>query len=303
MESIERAKFFQDVHLWPLSEDLNYKGWLGNFSLDEQEIAHRLLDFFLYYNEKMIDKMLQTSIECAGNWLSKNSNGWKHNHFFNRCLYSYIPGESPNPTDSGLLFSRKLRDTLSIPEVQIINFTEIPDRISEAKEPVPIILVDDFVGSGAQCDKAWNHNRLGYSGKTLKEISAKDGHYFIYAPLIVNYKGFTRLKSSCKDLILTPAHTIGAEYNLFRRECICWKDEVGSFDLEMFTKGTQLIIDKSHELGIPFSNGESVIDVRGFCEQGLSFAFSHGAPDAILPLFYWQEEGWTPLIKKNYERL
>ena len=98
-------------------------------------------------------------------------------------------------------------------------------------------------------------------------------------------------------MIITPTHIIGPEYNLFKKECFCWKN-----DEQLYLQGTELILRKSKELGIPFKNGNDTQDVRGFDEQGLALAFEHGAPDAIPSFFYWCHDNWTPLIKKSYKR-
>lgn len=293
-----RAQYFQMVHAWPLNDKLDYEGWLNNFKNNSDlEIACLIIDFFLYYSSNIVDEMLKTSIGNAGHHLSKMIKDWTHLDFVNKCYYSFIPGENPNPTDSGHIFTRKLRDVLEIPENRIINYSDIAITLSKAEEIKPVILVDDFVGSGSQCIKAWNHNKFVYNNKTLKEISESDGHIFIYAPLIVNKIGFERIRHFCSELIMTPTHIMGSEYNLFSKDCFCWKN-----DEDLFKRGTELIIRKSRELGIPFTNGRHTQDVRGFGEQGLAIAFEHGAPDAIPSFFYWCADNWTPLIKKTYTR-
>ncbi|OFX20372.1 MAG: hypothetical protein A2041_00630 [Bacteroidetes bacterium GWA2_31_9b] len=297
-ETKSRARYFQAVHAWPLNEKLDYDGWLSNFKSDEEiKIACSILDFFIYYPDNMVDQMLKSSIDHAGYYLSNTLSDWKHEDFVNRCFYSFIPGENQNPSDSGRLFLRKLRDVLGIPENRLIEYAQIPEVLDKIGKPTPIILVDDFVGSGAQCDKAWNRNKFNHNDKTLKQISETEGHVFVYSPLIVNYQGYERIKNNCKDLILTQSHILGKEYNLFNKECFCWKN-----DDTFFHEGTSFIIQKSAELGIPDRNGNHPQDVRGFGQQGLAIAFEHGAPDAIPSFFYWCHKDWIPLIQKTYHR-
>lgn len=297
-ETRERARYFQTVHAWPLDDQLNYEGWLSNFhSNEELRIACSIIDFFLYYPDYMINQMLKTTIGYAGHYLSKKYPDWTHNDFISRCYFSFIPGESQNPTDSGRLFLRKIRDEVGIPEDRLIEYNDIPLTLEGEHRSCPVILIDDFVGSGDQCIRAWNSNRFDHGGKTLREISTADDHIFIYSPLIVNHIGYNKIISFCRNLIIEPAHILGPEYNLFRKECFCWKG-----DEETFNNGVDLILKKSSELGIPFSNGRSTQDVRGYKEQGLAIAFEHGAPDAIPAFFYWCHEDWIPLIRKTYER-
>lgn len=294
----ERSQFFQTVQAWPLTNELNYDGWLKNFEkAKDRKIASLILDFFIYYPENMVDQMLRASVGKAGFHLAKRFSSWEHSDFKNKCFYSFIPGENPHPTDSGHIFTRKLRDVLGIPEDRIIDYMHIPNMLDYATGKTAIILVDDFVGSGAQCDKAWNNNVFTYNRMTLSQISDVHGHVFVYAPLIVNNSGFKRISDNCDSLILSPAHVLGTEYNLFNKNCPCWKG-----DEQLFEMGTELILRKSSQLGIPSTNGKHTQDVKGFGEQGLALKFAHGAPDAIPAFFYWQHEAWTPLFFKQYER-
>lgn len=297
-ETKTRAEYFQTVHAWPLNDKLDYNGWLSNFQdKNELKIACMLLDFFIYYPDLMVNHMLKTAIGNAGYQLSRAISDWQHTDFHDRCIYSFIPGESQNPTDSGRIFLRKLRDELGIPESRIIEYNDIPEALEKAKRQTPVILVDDIIGSGAQCDKAWNDNKFEYNGKTLKEISENNGHVFAYSPLIVNYIGFHRIIKKCSNLILTPTHILGVEYNLFKEDCFCWKGDLG-----LFNEGVNFILDKSKSLGIPITGGNHPQDAMGFGGQGLALAFEHSVPDAIPSFFYWCVDGWVPLLKKTYQR-
>lgn len=297
-EYIERFKFFRDVQIWPDTESFNFNGWLGNFETDNDKmIAFRLINFFNYYPKKMVDQMLVSAVGHSGFKLAEVFPDWKHSHFLDRCFYSFIPGETQNPSDSGNLFMRKLRDHLGVNQNRFIDYSYLHDfLIDNSKERLPIIFVDDFVGSGSQCYNAWVENVGGRDMISLIEISESLGHVFVYCPLIVNYTGYKFLSEYCNGLIISPAHILGPEYNIFNKECICWNNDSNLYDQAMET-----IFRYSTKLGIPFSNGSSVKDVRGFGEQGLAIAFEHGAPDAIPPIFYWSDD-WVPLINKRYER-
>ena len=208
-----------------------------------------------------------------------------------------MPGETQNVSDSGFNYTRKLKNVIGIPEGRLVEYDKIPEVLDFINKPTPIILVDDFIGSGEQCSKAYNKNRFKYNKKTLHEISAKDKHVFVYAPLIVNYIGFERINRECSSLILTPTHILGPEYNLFDPNCYCWKG-----DIALYNDGIELILRKSQELGIPSTDGHSTQDEKGFWKQGLALMFEHNAPDAVPSFFYWCHDNWTPLFKKEYTR-
>ena len=55
---ISKAKFYQNVSLWPRTTKLNYKGCLSNFDNESNlELAKRILDFFVYYSDDLVDQL------------------------------------------------------------------------------------------------------------------------------------------------------------------------------------------------------------------------------------------------------
>ena len=296
--TVNKSNFFRDLQIWPLNDILNYKGWLDNFTdSKDKELASHILDFFMFFPRNMVNQMLKNVIGYTGYIFSSFFPEWKYDDFKNRCIYSFIPGESINPTDSGHTYVRKLRNYLGIQENRILDSHSLY-KFLESHINIPVIFVDDFVGSGAQCDKAWNKNKGGEYNLTLSELALRYKHKFVYAPLVANFSGYQRIINKCSGLKLVTNHILDEKYNLFEPTCICWKG-----DNDLFNKGTNLILRKSLELGIPFTNGKSVLDVRGFGEQGLALSFDdEGVPDAIPPIFYWCSDNWTPLIKKEYQR-
>lgn len=241
--------------------------------------------------------MLKTAVSNSGYTFVKHFKDWKHSDFNDRCIYSFIPGEDLSPTDSGHIFTRILRDNMGVPENRILDYQYLPQILDSIKRPTPIVFVDDFVGSGAQVRKAWLYNEYKYNNKTLAKICKDDNHCAIYAPIIVNNNGYKVIIDECIGLHLSATHILGPEYNLFNKECICWKN-----DENLFKRGTELILNKSKQLGIPSTGGKDVRDEKGFGAQGLAISFHHGAPDAIPSIFYWNSDEWTPLIQKTYQR-
>ncbi len=294
-DTLKRSEYFQNIQVWPLNNKLNYEGWLSNFhNSEDKRIACLILDFFIYYPDIMVNQMFKDSVSKSSYIFKEYFADWKQENFYNRCIYSHIPGENPNPTDSGYLFARKLRDFLSIPEKQIVDFKDLATRLDELGEPTPILFVDDFVGSGTQVYKAWNNTKI-YNGQSLKELISSGGHCAVYTPLIINSMGYELIIQDCKELNICASHILGSEYNLLDPSCICWKG-----DTELFKKGKELIFRKSTELGIPNSYHSKTYDREGYLGQGLAISFEHGTPDAVLPIFYWKNENWKPLVQKTY---
>ena len=293
----ERYKYYRETQLWPLADDLNYEQWLDNFAEgEEKDIARRILDFFIYIPDKLINQMLATVIGKCGYYFKRQRGAWTDNDFKTNCWYSFVPGEELKPTDSGYVFNRKLRDKLHIPEERIINYSELQEKLAISTNQ-NVILVDDFVGSGHQTLVAWTLRRYKTTNKSLQETAADNNHCVVYSPLIVNQKGYETIINNCHGLGLVYIHLLNNQYCLFDKDCPCWGG-----DDSIYQKAIKLIEDKSVALKIPHTGGANPIDFKGYQEQGLAIAFEHGMPDACPPIFYWETANWKPLIKKVYSR-
>ncbi|MBR1621060.1 MAG: hypothetical protein IJ669_02960 [Prevotella sp.] len=293
----DKARFYQKVSLWPRTTKLNYKGWLSNFENgDDLELAKKILDFFVYYSDDLVDQLIIAAVGRCGYKLQELNGGWSYNDFKEKCWYGFVPGEHPHDSDSGHIFIRKVRDVLRVDERRELNFPEILQMLASESTPQNVILVDDFVGSGSQCCTAWNCLKLK-TGSTLADLCMKIPHNIFYAPLVINHDGYRRIKANCHNLNLETVHILDDEYNLFNSKCLCWNN-----DPNLYKRGTEMILRKSRVVGIPEDDVRNPLYIRGLQEQGLAIAFEHGIPDACPPFFYWDQNGWTPLIKKQYPR-
>lgn len=299
-EITERMKTFREMLLLPKPKDLDFENWLDNFQeQDEKELAARILNHFIYFSDDLIDQMLRTAVGRCGYYFMQNVPGWNHNSFKSECWYSFIQGEnSEDATDSGYIFTRKLREVLNIPDKRIIKFDALFKKLEEnTSTPQNVILVDDFVGSGAQTYEAWNKHKLGLKDMTLSELQSRFNHRIIYAPLVVNDMGLSTIKDYCSNLHLEYIYHLGPEYNLFNINGIFWAGNRGSY-----AKFLNMMYRIAKEQNIPVTEGDSVNDMKGFGKQGLALAFHHGIPDACPAFFYWNTENWKPLKNRPYHR-
>lgn len=297
-EITERMKTFREMLLLPKPNGLDFESWLDNFQKqEEKELAARILKYFIYFSDDLIDQMLRTVIGRCGYYFMQNVPGWNHDSFKSECWYSFIQGENPDDaTGSGYIFTRKLREVLNIPDNRIIKFDTLFKKL-ETSTLQNVILVDDFVGSGAQTDKAWNEHKLGLKKKTLSELQSRFNHRIIYAPLVVNDMGLLRIKKYCSNLHLEYIYHLGPEYNLLNIDGLCWAG-----DYSLYARFLNMMNRIAKEQKIPVTGGDSVNDIMGFAEQGLALAFHHGIPDACPAFFYWNTDNWKPLKKRPYHR-
>lgn len=295
--TLERFRFFRQIQILPVAGVFDFEGWMENFSgMEERYIAAKILSGFMYYERGMVNRLLYDAI---GNVIAdirkiRKSNGC--NFYLKEVIYSFIPGETPSVTDSGYLFTRKLRDDLGVPPKHIVEFAEVISTLKNTPDNgLNLVFCDDFVGSGCQCRKALNgKNYTELGGQTIYGYALAHGQVLAYAPLIANMIGYSSIKVSMPDLILRPVHVLGDEYNLFNPQCFCW-----NYDSGLFNAGVDLITEKCRDIGIPDNN--SAVSMKGFRGQGLMIGFEHGIPDSDSAIFFCKDR-WNPLMERYYER-
>lgn len=296
----EKMKFFREMQLLPSAKGFDFENWLENFNTPEdKEIAAQILNNFIYIPDEVIDQMLRTAVGRCGYYFSKFDPTWTHNSFKDNCWYSFVQGENTDDaTDSGFIFTRKLREQLNIPDDRILKYDSLFKKLEDnAAVPQNVILVDDFVGSGAQTDKAWNDHKFGAFNLTLNEHEQSFHHRIVYAPLVVNEMGLSRIQRRCPNLHLEYIHKLGLEYSLLNVNGHCWDG-----DHVKYGKFLNLLSRVAAQENIPNRGGAHVNDILGFGRQCLALAFSHGIPDACSAFFYWETATWKPLKRRPYHR-
>jgi hypothetical protein len=177
------------------------------------------------------------------------------------------------------------RQVLRIPQERILSPEQTLEHLSQGKSS-PVVFLDDFVGSGRQFTATWAYEfmlSLGkMSFKTIASVMRK--LQFYYCPLICTEAGRLTIQLNCPTVRLNPAHFLTPKYSALHPDSILWpKDMRGS--------GPQFIEAVSLRGKIP--------RWRGFHDLSLAVAFAHSVPDATLPLFYYDENGWKPLIERK----
>jgi hypothetical protein len=290
-----KCEFFTDVRLWPLSAQLDPRQWLTNFGAAEQPYALRLLDGFLFFSKELVDAMFVAGFQAVSTFVSRPGSmplavqsAWVQ--FCSDVVITYVEGEVPNVTDSGYVFARRARQLLGIPETQIVSPDEALSIVTQSPH-FPVVFLDDFVGSGHQFVTTWTRTRQSRGGATSSfELAARNplGKFF-YCPLLCTSKGATHIRDNCARLGLLPVHLLGPRDSVLGSESWFWPP---SEQRDAYNA----ISNMSSRAGIPRSGKDRWDGYEGL---GLAVAFEHSVPDATLPIFYWEQNGWKPLIRRS----
>lgn len=289
-----RATYFTNVQLWPTSSVLNVKGWLSNFGRHEREYAANLLSAFVYLNSKMVNALLTAAVHGVSQRVvgdtatyDEATDAWEA--FLDGLVVTYVEGESPNPTDSGYAFARKARQVLGIPQQRIQRPDDALEVLAEGKADT-LLFVDDFVGSGSQMQHTWARERKlkGGADMSFREVSER-GVALLYCPLVSTSYGMAHLRIACPGLVLIPAHELGDEESLVHPRSAMWPESLRDGAVEF-------LYGASERAGIVAERGDGW---QGFHNLGLAIAFEDSVPDATLPLYYWERNGWVPLVRRS----
>lgn len=281
---LDKCDYFSSVQLWPTLERLDPEGWLSNFHTNERPYAVHLLNFFTFFSERLVDSLFTSTFHRLSNYYRKKYNA-SHNWLNSRkTFFTLVTGEIPSLADSGHAFIRKIRDKYKIDESLLISSDDI---INRNLNNCNIIFVDDFVGSGSQMKSCANKVVCGASIMSHMRNNKIDS---IYCNAVTTKYGLTAIQNEFPDLTIICSHLIGDEYSVFGKNSLCWSGHTQ-------TQGIGIIKAASIRAGIPQTLGD-VASWTGFHRLGLALSFHHSTPDATLPIFTYDENGWIPLIRK-----
>lgn len=290
---LEKIDFFTEVQLWPLTQNLDAAGWLTNFRTDELDHAHALLNAFVFISEPIADALLRAAFQSLSADFVSQTPTYQHavDTWREACrslLITYVQGEEPHVTDSGLTFVRKARRILGLGEDQI----GAPDAIlarALLNPRRPVLFLDDFVGSGNQMRDTWRR-KVSLNGEewSFGRLASEKKSLCLYAPLVCTSHGRGRLERSCPELVLRPAHCLDERYGALHQQSILWPVPLRA--------GARAFVDNtSTRAGIVRELGTG----GGFHGLGLALGFWDSVPDATLPLFWWERNGWIPLVRRR----
>jgi hypothetical protein len=290
---LDRCSEFVEFQLWPPEAETDPARWLNNFQAGDAEHAQHLLNGFVYLAEPLTNRIfsagfhsLSEAFSVAAADFQTAALSWRM--FCDRLVVTYVTGEAPNPSDSGYMFARKARTVLGFAEDQLLPPAEAL-AAAQADPTLPVLFVDDFVGSGNQFVETWQRQYGTASFASL--LQAHGSRRFFYCPAICTEYGAENIRAECPYVTLSPGHVIPREYSALHPRSVIWPEHLRE-------SGPEFVKRVSLAAGIPDLGG-NVGDYRGFHCLGLTIAFSHSPPDATLPLFYWEHNGWHPLVRRR----
>lgn len=285
----QKESQFRLFQLWPLATKLDLKRWLTNFDDVDQDLALRMADVFYFISEPLVDAMLKSSLQRLVNALASEQHPrFQQIELTENAIFVKVEGECPSPTDSGNFFARKLRDRFGVSESRILS----PQEALKQTDKSLFVFVDDFIGSGQQMYFTWNrHYDVNGRPVSFNEFCRSGERRFAYCAPVCTATGAQFLSETVCPLLLFPAHKLSENDSLLSEKHVIWSGVDHRTGLAFLQK-------YADRCGFSADN-EGEDDWGGFNKLGLALSFHHGTPDATLPIFRSQRNGWKPLVERQ----
>lgn len=275
--------------MWLPEPKIRPRAWIENFDADDKKLAAQLLERFVFYDQRLTDCLLTTSFYSIGDGLNKGPSAPDRLMLLEAlpgAVFTPVSGEEPNPTDSGYFLCRRTRQVLNVEEVKIKGTHE---ALQAAANGLPVIFVDDFIGSGDQFLTTWRDKSTGNS---FAELQRQTRFTAIYLSLVGTEPGIARINDAAPSVAVCVTHKIDNRGTLWGLQ---------ASNPALFAQIDSLLKKYSHRL-TPHDSymHKNQYLTYGYKHRGLFFAFEHSVPDATLPIFWCRGiNNWEPLIERT----
>lgn len=284
-----------DFGAWEQTK-IDPEGWLSNFTEAERPFALVLLSRFTFFADHLVDQLFRSAFQNLSNMMFADDwpefdevrDTWRD--FCGRALITIVQGENPNPSDSGWLFARKARQAIGIDQGQLFEPRDVVAKLADGFDG-PVVFVDDFVGSGEQFLSTWEREyKLPNGSTSFQELARSSEATFYYCNAMTTEYGLKRINRLVRNVTISAGNVIPERYSLADRDSLQWPKSIRD-------DGIAVVEAVGRRLGYDADDG-SEEDWRGFHGLGLALAFQHSVPDANLPLFFTERNGWKPLVRR-----
>lgn len=290
-EVLDRWKYLVKVGVWPPLRQSDPERWLSNFHHDEEDVALALLNAFIYFNSEMTDRLLETSIRQLSAQVSTIGADYARRRaqwlqFLQAVQVTHLisPEDRDDETKSGYMFARKTRQILSNPE-QIRPAASLAADLLTGP-PKPVIIVDDFAGTGSQFIEGWNRNYDLPDGSRMSYAElAKIGVDIYFCPAVCTSAALTVINDLPNPPQVSAAHVLSERMSVLHPD---------SEIMPTYLRGQV-------ESVVLAATGRSGTTEKafGWGGLGLAIAFEHNTPDTTLPIFYCEDESWYPIVTRR----
>lgn len=180
--------------------------------------------------------------------------------------------DSDPPTKSGPSIARLYKREIKINDDYVI----WPWLIGEYydKGVRVFIFIDDTLATGKQFSEFLN--------QTIKRTY--EGARFVYIPLLAHERGLTFIKENYPDLLVSPVEVVNESFSFFNNDKSMLVEDLECLYLKVAKKYLNKRLYKKM--------------AKGYEGLALTFSYNHSTPNASLPLYWYDSESFSPLVRR-----
>lgn len=276
--------YFIGINIWGSAMQLNPSGWIANFEPADRDLAAHLMNGYIYLNSDMVSKQFETGFRrIVSGELDERSSNDALSRWRSLRDTAQVSFPTTHPTDSGHQFVQATRDRFGVPEDRIHDLPDLRRHLYAVSDPPPVVLVDDFTGTGNQFVRSVTSKGDGNTPSLIEEIARLGivDAYFVVAVATDSAKrrieSDTPFTVSAGNILPSTASILDAETHLVPPD--------------QRDAARELVERYSSRAGIEPE------DVWGYERSGLALSFAHKTPNNTLPIFTKESPRWTPLIR------
>ena len=292
-EVLASKQYLSTIGHWPkIPARANPERWLNGFHDEDLDHAVSLLESLVYFSMEQTTKLCTSLFHSLSSEVTEGLTTYADRKaawgaFITDCLVTFPTGEKPNPTDSGHTFARLARQELGIEEERFLYPEEVVERL-HLGERRPIVMVDDFAGSGDQFLKTWSRSYAMTDGQmsSFEQIAHASPIEVFYIPAVATEYAFKRIEAQTQLVRLRTAHLLNDLYSTVHRESVVFPEHLRPAAREFVSRtSAQASIHPTKELG--------------WHDLALAIAFEHSVPDATLPILWADTPTWNSLLRRS----
>ncbi len=295
--------FFLKCGQWSGLKKFEVTQWLENFeyNLIDQYYAHRLLSKLLYYSEEDMEilikegifssiigeQVLQKQIEHSFS-LTEEELTTEFDTILKNTLFVPVKDRT-GPGESGEQISRLLINKLLIETEQVVYSRDIDESHRKYGQ---LIIVDDCIGSGYQCEDFWSKTLTseseiinGHIEKMKLRTWCSQNNIRAYYVVLTGYKdSINMLSDQFEDLSICSVEVISDEYRVFRTSSSYWEDQ------DELKNALQFFSDFCFKKRRPLLGHENL---------DFALIMHKNIPDWTLPFFWGHSKGFNILMQRK----
>ncbi len=272
--------------IWQGVDLASFESWFDQFRLRDCEfLGACLADSLIFRSRAQVEALLKSifsSYELLGERYSSD------NGLINSLALRKDPGirlcpvirMDQSPTKSGMYVLRLLAKMMQIQD----SWLKWPQSLEAIPSTVhTVILVDDFCGTGSQFD-----DFVKLSGFD-RFMNSRPDCRIVYTTVAAHLDGLESARKNNPSIEIIPGEILSADDHFFNGSAL------GRLaDTNIVPTLRQQYETLASKIGL----GGKSIGPYGFLDQALTYAFAHGTPNNTLPVFWFQNEQWTPLVNR-----